>query len=113
MNLIILNVYDYDVNVRMNFLIKPNVMLEFQCQKVLFKLSDNDEFRVANEDQRKKMINSSMRAQEVLLSNDQGFSASVVNTAQVEKSKYRGDSNYSKFLGCNFPRSCLGYHQTE
>ena len=64
--------------------------------KVMFELSNNGEFRVANEDQRKKMINSSIRAREMFLMNFQGLSVSIVNTTHVEKSKSRkGSDNLS------------------
>ena len=53
------------------------------------KPSYNNKVSFTDEDQQKqKMITSSMRAREMLLRNCQGFSASVVNTKQVEKSKF-------------------------
>ena len=53
-NLIILNVYDYDVILGMNFLTKSNVTIECRhCRRVAFKPSDNDEFSLEGKDQQK------------------------------------------------------------
>ena len=62
-NLIILDMYDYDVLLGMDFLTKYNATIECRHRRVTFKPSDNDEFNFVGEDQRKqKMIISSMRA---------------------------------------------------
>ena len=87
-DLIILNMYDYDVILGMDFLSKYNATIECRYRRVTFKPSDNDEFSYLGEDQRKqKMIISSMKARRMLLSGCQGFLATVVDTTQVEKSK--------------------------
>ncbi|KAL5559637.1 hypothetical protein UlMin_035848 [Ulmus minor] len=68
-DLIILNMYDYDVILGMDFLSKYNATIECRYQRVTFKPSDNDEFSYLGEDQRKqKMIISSMKARRMLLS---------------------------------------------
>ena len=43
-DLIILNMYDYDVILGMDFLSKYNATIEFHYRRVIFKPSDNDEF---------------------------------------------------------------------
>ena len=62
MNLIILDMYDYDVILGMDFLSKYNATIKFRHRMVTFKPSDNNEFSFVGEDQRKqKMIIPSMR----------------------------------------------------
>ena len=52
-NLIILNMYDYDVILGMDFLSKYNATIECQHRKVTFKPNDNDEFSYVGEDRKK------------------------------------------------------------
>ncbi|KAL5556781.1 hypothetical protein UlMin_039017 [Ulmus minor] len=52
-DLIILNMYDYDVILGMDFLSKYNATIECRYRRVTFKPSDNDEFSYLGEDQRK------------------------------------------------------------
>ena len=67
-DLIILNMYDYDVILGMNFLSIYNATIECWYRRVIFKLSDNDEFSYMGEDrQRQKVIISSMKAWRMLL----------------------------------------------
>ena len=88
MDLIILNMYDYNVIMGMDFLSKYNATIECRYQRVTFKPSDSNEFSYMGEDQwKQKMIISSMKARRMLLSGCQGFLATVVDTTQVEKSK--------------------------
>ncbi|KAL5543934.1 hypothetical protein UlMin_007718 [Ulmus minor] len=49
-NLIILNMYDYDVIMGMDFLSKYNAIIECRHRKVTFKPNDNDEFSYVGED---------------------------------------------------------------
>ena len=87
-DLIILNMYDNDVILVMDFLSKYNAMIECQHRRVTFGPSNNDEFNFVGKDQRKqKMIILSMKARKMLLSGCQWFLASVVDTTQIEKSK--------------------------
>ena len=63
MNLIILDMYDYDVILGMDFLSKYNATIECQYRRVVFRLNENDEFSYTGEGrQSQKMIISSMRA---------------------------------------------------
>ena len=73
--------YDYDIILRVDILIKYNAIVECRPRRVIFRPSNNDEFNFVSENQRKKkMIISSMKARKMLLSGCQGFLASVVNT---------------------------------
>ena len=49
-DLIILNMYDYDVILGMDFLSKYNATIECQYRRVVFRPSDNDEFSYMGED---------------------------------------------------------------
>ena len=81
MDLIILDMYDYDVILGMDFLTKYNATIECQHQKVIFRLSISDEFSFVGENHwKQKMIISSMKARKMLSSGCQGFLASVVYT---------------------------------
>ncbi|KAL5569904.1 hypothetical protein UlMin_026479 [Ulmus minor] len=48
-DLIILNMYDYDVILGMDFLSKYNAMIECRYRKVIFKPNKNDEFSYTGE----------------------------------------------------------------
>lgn len=73
-DLIILDMYDYDVILGMNFLTKYNAMIECQPRRVTFRLRINDEFSFVGEcHQKRKMIISLMKAQKMLLGGFQGF----------------------------------------
>ncbi|KAL5579180.1 hypothetical protein UlMin_011622 [Ulmus minor] len=87
-DLIMLNLHDYDVILGMNFLSKYNAMIKCRHRRVLFRPTDNDEFSYVGEGGRnQKVIISSMRARKMLLSSCQGYLAIVVDTTYVEKSK--------------------------
>ena len=53
MDLIILNMYDYDVILGIDFLSKYNTTIKFRYWRVTFKPSDNDEFSYMGKDRRK------------------------------------------------------------
>ncbi|KAL5583414.1 hypothetical protein UlMin_015856 [Ulmus minor] len=67
-DLIILNMYDYDVILGMDFLSKYNAMIEYRHRRVNFIPNENDEFSYTGE----------------------GFLATVVDTTRVEKSGPEG-----------------------
>ncbi len=48
-DLIILNLYDYDVILGMDFLSKYNATIECRYRRVVFKSSDDDEFSYMGE----------------------------------------------------------------
>ena len=63
-DLIMLNLHDYDVILGMDFLSKYNAMIECRHRRVTFRPTDNDEFSYLGEGgQNQKVIISSMRAQ--------------------------------------------------
>ena len=87
-DLIILNLYDYDVIMGMDFLSKYNATIECRYRRVIFRPIDNDEFSYMGEGRRsQKVIISLMRARKMLLSGCQGFLETVMDTTHVEKSK--------------------------
>lgn len=87
-DLIILNLYDYDVILGIDFLSKYNATIECRYRRVIFRLTDNDEFNYMGEGRRsQKVIILSMRARRIFLSGCHGFLATVVDTTHVEKSK--------------------------
>ncbi|KAL5541879.1 hypothetical protein UlMin_009589 [Ulmus minor] len=86
-DMIILNMYDYDVILGMDFLSKYNVTIECRYRRVFFRPNENDEFSYTGEGRRsQKVIILLMRARKMLLSGCQGFLATVVDTTHVEKS---------------------------
>ena len=87
-DLIILDMYDYDVIFGMDFLTKYNATIECRIRRVTFRPSNEDEFSFEGEKHRKqKTVISSMKARKMILSGCQGFLASVVDTTQEEKAK--------------------------
>ena len=87
-DLIMLNLHDYDVILGIDFLSKYNATIECRHRRVVFRLTDNDEFSYVGEGGRsQKVIISSMRARKMLLSGCQGYLATVVDTTHVEKIK--------------------------
>ena len=108
MDLIILDMYDYDIILGIDFLTKYNATIECQRRRVTFKPSDNDEFSFVGEDQwKQKMIISSMRARRMLLSGCQGVLASPVEPTQVEKNKLEDVPIVRDFLDV-FPKELPG-----
>ncbi|KAL5580695.1 hypothetical protein UlMin_013137 [Ulmus minor] len=82
-DLIILNMYDYDVILGMDFLSKYNATIECRYRRVVFRPNEDDEFSYTGEGrQSQKMIISSMRARRMLSSGCQGFLATVVDTTR-------------------------------
>ena len=87
-DLIILDMYDYNVIFGMDFLTKYNATIECRLRRFTFKPSNNGEFSFVDENhQKQKTIISSMKARKMLLSGCQGFLASVVDTTQEDKVK--------------------------
>ena len=88
MDLIILDMYDYDIILGMDFLAKYNATIECRKQRVTFRPNNEDEFSFdRGPHQKGKAIISSMKARKMILSRCQGFLASVVDTTQEEKAK--------------------------
>ncbi|KAL5583320.1 hypothetical protein UlMin_015762 [Ulmus minor] len=87
-DLIILDMYDYDIILGMDFLAKYNATIECRKRRVTFRPGNEDEFSFDGEPRKKgKAIISSMKARKMLLSGCQGFLASVVDTTQEEETK--------------------------
>lgn len=62
MNLIILDMYDYDIILGMDFLTKYNAIIECRKQKFTFRLGNRDEFSFEGEPHpKRKAIISSMK----------------------------------------------------
>ncbi|KAL5582354.1 hypothetical protein UlMin_014796 [Ulmus minor] len=107
-DLIILNMYDYDVILGMDFLSKYNATIECRYRRVVFRPNENDEFSYTSEGrQSQKMIISSMRARRMLSSGCQGFLVTVVDTTRVEKSGPEGIAVVREFTDV-FPEELPG-----
>ena len=107
-DLIILNMYDYDVILGMDFLSKYNATIECRYRRVIFRPNENDEFSYTGEGRRSQKVTiSSMRAQRMFLSGCQGFLVTVVDTTRVEKS---GPEDIAVVRGFTdvFPEELLG-----
>ena len=88
MDLIILDMYDYNIILGMDFLAKYNATIECWKRTVTFRLGNRDKFSFEGRPHRKgEAIISSMKVRKPLLSGCQGFLASVVDTMQEEKAK--------------------------
>ena len=86
--LIILDKYDYDIILGMDFLTKYNATIECRKRRVTFRPGNDDEFSFDGGPRKKgKAIISSMKAQKMLTSGCQGFLASVVDMAQKEETR--------------------------
>ncbi|KAL5548516.1 hypothetical protein UlMin_003747 [Ulmus minor] len=107
-DLIILNMCDYDVILGMDFLSKYNTTIECRHRRVVFRPNEDDEFSYTGEGrQSQKMIISSMRARRMLSSGCQGFLATVVDTTRVEKSEPEGIAVVREFTDV-FPEELPG-----
>ena len=86
--LIILDKYDYDIILGMDFLTKYNATIECRKQKVTFRPGNDDEFSFDGGPRKKGKANvSSMKTQKMLMRGCQGSLASVVNMAQEEETR--------------------------
>ncbi|KAL5545109.1 hypothetical protein UlMin_008893 [Ulmus minor] len=87
-DLIMLDLHDYDVILGMDFLSKYNATIECRHRRVVFRPTEGDEFSYVGEGGRShKVIISSMRARKLLSSGCQGYLATVVDTTHEEKFK--------------------------
>ncbi|KAL5572794.1 hypothetical protein UlMin_022391 [Ulmus minor] len=87
-DLIMLDLHDYDVILGMDFLSKYNATIECRHRRVIFRPTEGDEFSYVGEGGRShKVIISSMRARKLLSSGCQGYLATVVDTTHEEKFK--------------------------
>ncbi|KAL5558007.1 hypothetical protein UlMin_034218 [Ulmus minor] len=87
-DLIMLDLHDYDVILGMDFLSKYNATIECRHRRVVFRPTESDEFSYVGEGGRShKVIISSMRARKLLSSGCQGYLATVVDTTHEEKLK--------------------------
>ena len=87
-DLIILDMYDYDVILGMDFLTKYNATIDCRKRRVTFSPGNDDEFSFDGGPRREgKTIISSMKARKMLTSGCQGFLASVVDMAQKEETR--------------------------
>ena len=97
-DLIILNLYDYDVILGMNFLSKYNATIECRHRRVIFRPIDNDEFSYVGKGGRsQKVIISSMRARKLLSSGCQGYLATVVDTTLKKSLSLKRSQWYGSF----------------
>ncbi|KAL5538583.1 hypothetical protein UlMin_045492 [Ulmus minor] len=98
-DLIMLNLHDYDVILGMDFLSKYNATIECRHRRVVFRPTESDEFSYVGEGGRShKVIISSMRARKLLLSGCQGYLATVVDTTHEEKLKPEKIAVVQEFL---------------
>ncbi|KAL5550352.1 hypothetical protein UlMin_000528 [Ulmus minor] len=87
-DLIMLDLHDYDIILGMDFLSKYNATIECRHRRVIFRPTEIDEFSYVGEERRsQKVIISSMKARKMLLSGCQGYLATVVDTTHEEKLK--------------------------
>ena len=108
MDLIILDMYDYNVILGMDFLTKYNATIECQIRRVTFGPSNEDEFNFMGENhQKQKTVISLMKAQKMISSGCQGFLASMVDTTQEEKAKLEDISIIQNFMNV-FPEQLPG-----
>ena len=74
MDLIILDMYDYDIILGIDFLAKYNATIECRKRRFTFRPSNEDEFSFDGGPRKKgKAIISSIKARKMLLSGCQGF----------------------------------------
>ncbi|KAL5546500.1 hypothetical protein UlMin_006187 [Ulmus minor] len=87
-DLIVLDMYDYDVILGMDFLAKYNATIECRLRKVTFRPSEEEKFSFIGERHRKlKTVISAMKARKMISSGCMGYLASVVDTTKEEKAK--------------------------
>ncbi|KAL5575507.1 hypothetical protein UlMin_017206 [Ulmus minor] len=87
-DLIVLDMYDYDVILGMDFLAKYNATIECRLRRVTFRPSEEEKFSFIGERHRKpKIVISAMEARKMISSGCTGYLASVVDTTKEEKAK--------------------------
>ncbi|KAL5540177.1 hypothetical protein UlMin_043726 [Ulmus minor] len=85
-NLVILDMHDYDVILGMDFLTKYEATINCKARTVNFRPQGVDQFEfVAKRNKDQKMFISAMRARKLLTSGCNGFLASIVDTTKKEK----------------------------
>ncbi|KAL5545301.1 hypothetical protein UlMin_009085 [Ulmus minor] len=87
-DLVILDMFDYDVIVGMDFLSKYGAKINCKSRSVNFKPADEDQFKFNSQGSRnQKMMISVMKASKLLTNGCVGFLANIVDTTQKEKMK--------------------------
>ena len=110
-DLIMLDLHDYNVILGMDFLSKYNATIECRHRIVVFRPTVSDEFSYVGEGERsQKVIISSMRARKMLASGCQGYLATVVDATHVEKFKPEEIAVVQEFSDV-FPEELLGISQ--
>ncbi|KAL5570735.1 hypothetical protein UlMin_020332 [Ulmus minor] len=107
-DLIVLDMYDYDVILGMDFLAKYNATIECRLRRVTFRPSEEEEFSFIGERHRKqKIVISAMKARKIISSGCTGYLASVVDTTKEEKAKPEDIPIVRKFVDV-FPEELPG-----
>ncbi|KAL5548161.1 hypothetical protein UlMin_003392 [Ulmus minor] len=85
-NLVILDMHDYDVILGMDFLTKYEATINCKARTVNFRPQGVDQFEfVGKRNKNQKMFISAMRARKLLTNGCSGFLASIVDTTKKEK----------------------------
>ncbi|KAL5539165.1 hypothetical protein UlMin_046037 [Ulmus minor] len=107
-DLIVLDMYDYDVILGMDFLAKYNATIECRLRRVVFRLNEEEKFSFIGERHRKqKTVISAMKARKMISSGCTGYLASVVDTTKEEKAKPEDIPIVRNFVDV-FPEELLG-----
>ena len=84
-NLVILEMFDYDIILGMDFLGKYNANIECQARKVTFKPDGAEEFEYVNiSEKQPRMMISAMRARRMLHGGCVGYLANIIDTTKEE-----------------------------
>ena len=99
MDLVILDMFDYDVIVGMDFLSKFGATINYKARSVNFKPPSRDQFEFNSKRCRNsKMMISEIKASKLLANGCVGFLANVVDTTQKEKTKLEDVPVVSEFV---------------
>ncbi|KAL5559193.1 hypothetical protein UlMin_035404 [Ulmus minor] len=107
-DLVILDMFDYDVIVGMDFLSKYGATINCKSRSVNFNPPGEDQFKFNSKGSRnQKMMISAMKASKLLTNGCVGFLANIVDTTQKEKIKLEDVPVVNEFKGV-FPEDLPG-----
>ena len=107
-DLVILDMFDYDMIVGMDFLSKYGATINCKSRSVNFKPPGEDQFKFNSKgSQNQKMMISAMKASKLLTNGCVGFLANIVDTTQKEKTKLEDVPVINEFIEV-FPEDLPG-----
>ena len=107
-DLVIMDMFDYDVIIGMDFLSKYGATINCKSRLVNFKPPGEDQFKFNSKGSRnQKMMISAMKASKLLANGCVGFLANIVDTTQKEKMKLEDVPVVNKFKDV-FPEDLPG-----